>query len=219
MIGFLRHALGALLLALGCALAGTYLAGEFSAHSWTGPSANPAIRFFQSSFFNLGGKPPESVTLLVGSGLLLLAGALLARMLAAVLAAGAFACLAVAGAAWVSFSLSSGASGGAFSLSALFASFPGLIDRDGRELGIVTGLGFSLLFLAVFTGVWGRWNAERKGRKTAQAASKSSNAKTSSRPAKPAPQEEDALEDPSDYDGDPPSGEEEPPKGRGKGNG
>lgn len=203
---FLRYALGIPLILAGLCLAGVYLAGEFAAGSWPGTSPNPAVRFFQSSFFLLAGKPPLSLAALAFASAFLLAGALLARMFAALLFAAAAGCLGVAGAAWVSFSLER--SGGPLTIPSLSEALPGLVDRDGRDAGIVLGLGFSLLLLAVFAGGWGRFNARRRGRRDAEAAARNRPSKPpaprSGSPREPTaqpPEEESAFVDPPPYDG------------------
>ncbi len=148
---FLRYPLGVFLVVLGAASLGTYLAIELThPAAWTGTSANPAICFFQSAFFILGGKPAAHLVLLGGGGIALALGAFLIRGITALLFTASLGSFTVLGAA----AAAERQGGGTEPFWNIARGVMTLVQKNPRDTGIIAGLGISLLLIVVFTAIW-----------------------------------------------------------------
>lgn len=157
---FLRYPLGAVLAAVGALAVGGYLALEIADPAgWTGASPNPAIRFFQSAFFVLEGKPAPMLALLGGGVSCLAVGAVLMRGGAGLVFAASLGCFAAVGAAFVAERR------GGEPLLDFVQGAAAAVQRHGRDIGIMAGLGFSLLFIAAFLYLWAALRSRKGGPK------------------------------------------------------
>lgn len=169
-MSFLRFALGTLLLAIGGVAFGLYAALLLAAPAaWDGPSANPAVCYLQSLLFSPAAKSADLAALFWGSLAALAAGAVLTRTVPHAMAACALGCLGILGAA-LACGAPLRAAPGAARWTALREGLPTALERQGKDLGIVAGLGFSFLLIAVFLSFWAHWTASRKARKPKKAA-------------------------------------------------
>lgn len=169
-MAFLRFGIGTLLLAAGLLAFGLYAAMILMCPAeWDGVSANPAICYFQTLLFTPAGKPTDLAGLFWGGFSAVAIGAFLTRTIPHLLVAGAAACFGVCGAA-LACGGAARASDPAARAQALSEALPRAIERQGRDLGIVAGLGGSLLLIAVFLSFWSHWTASKKLAKKAKPA-------------------------------------------------
>lgn len=164
---FLRYPLGVLCLAVGLLALGAYFAHQLShPAAWEGASANAAIRFFQSSFFILGTKPVALLALLAGGAALTALGAFLIRAFPALLFAASAGCFATLGAACLAQR-----PGGQEPVLDAAQGAVEAFQKHPRDLGIIAGLGFSVLLIVVFAAVWReiRSGKGKKGKAKAKA--------------------------------------------------
>lgn len=147
---FLKYPLGMVCLAVGLLALGAYFAYQLSHPAgWEGENPNAAIRFFQSSFFILAEKPVPLLILAGGGALLTVLGAFLIGATTALLFAASALCFGVIGGAALAERPQ-----GTEPLLDLLQGTVAAVEKHPRDVGIIAGLGFSILLIVVFAAVW-----------------------------------------------------------------
>ena len=163
-MGFLRYFVGTILVIAGAVLMGGYLAIQLAnPASWEGASPNPAIRFFQSSFFIMGAKSPQLLILFGAGGAALALGSFLIRAVNALLYAASLACLAVLGGAAIAQSAAP-AGAGKEPLLNVVEGGRDMARINGKDAGIIAGLGFSILLIVLFMNIWKQLRSGKGGK-------------------------------------------------------